>query len=170
MPERPAITWSASILTTRRSVRGKRSSSQQWQKHTTTCRESLVYNGFLVGALSGTGPSAREKRGKKKAGIQRTRLIALSASFVVPRPSGGLLRTPKRLSRYGAVLSDASEAGGCPFAGLSHCGGHPVIIYQEEPLAVGTLDGSPPMRINSGNNSLFRTAGKVDYSLDLIQG
>lgn len=55
----------------------------------------------VVGALSGTGPSAREKRGKKKAGIQRTRLIALSASFVVPRPSGGLLRTPKRLSRYG---------------------------------------------------------------------
>lgn len=67
-------------------------------------------------------------------------------------------------------LSGASEAGSCPFAGLRYGGGHPVIVYQEEPLTVCTLDGGPPMCVNGSNDGLFRTAGELDESLDLIQG
>ena len=82
----------------------------------------------------------RGKRGKKKAGIQRTRLIQHQLRSSYPGLAVVYFGPQTGSSRTGKFLTGASEAGFCSFTGLGHCGSHLVVIDQEEFAAVRTLD------------------------------
>ena len=81
-----------------------------------------------------------EKWGKKKAGIQRTRLIQHQLRSSYPGLAVVYFGPQSGSSRTGRVLAGVSEAGFCPFTGLGHCGSHPVVVDQEVLAAVRALD------------------------------
>ena len=109
------------------------------------------------------------KRGNKKAGIQRTRLIQYQLRSSYPGLAVVYFGPQSGSSRTGKVLTGASEAGFCPFTGLGHCGSHPVVVDQEVLAAVRTLDRYLPMGVQGNNSGLFRTAGVLDNTLALVQ-
>ena len=100
------------------------------------------------------------KRGNKKAGIQRTRLIQYQLRSSYPGLAVVYFGPQSGSSRTGKVLTGASEAGFCPFTGPGHCGSHLVVVDQEVLATIGTLDGYPSVCILGDNGSLFGTAGK----------
>lgn len=66
-------------------------------------------------------------------------------------------------------ISGGSESGLRPFTGLRYCGGHLVVVQQEEPPAIGTLDRNLSVCVLGNYSGLFRTAGKLNDSLNLFQ-